>query len=216
MDNSGAGSVGASDAAVLALLADTSRAGRGGWGGGYGEGGYGFGGPYANMSSIQHGIANTAQMGENQADATREIIGQQVDSAGASFENLTRANEFASVNKGVADAVGRICDRLTSIELNNLRESADLARQIAACCCETQKGLLQAQLDAQKCCCETQKLVVAENAATRELINQNTIRAAVDQNNISSTVAGINAAAAANTAAIIAAIQASGGHHGRP
>lgn len=54
--NSGYGAIGASDAAVLALLADTSRAGRGGGygGGGYGGegyGGYGYGSAFANLSS---------------------------------------------------------------------------------------------------------------------------------------------------------------------
>ncbi len=86
------------------------------------------------------------------------------------------------------------------------REISANAKIAAECCCELKVEML-------KCCCETQKLVVTENAGTRELINQNTIRAAVDQNNISSTVAGINAAAAANTAAIIAALDRRP-HHG--
>lgn len=53
----GYGGIGAGDAAVLALLADTSRAGRGGgyggggYGGGEGYGGYGYGSSFANLSS---------------------------------------------------------------------------------------------------------------------------------------------------------------------
>ncbi|KKK93586.1 hypothetical protein LCGC14_2691420 [marine sediment metagenome] len=50
---SGGGNVGAADAAVLALLADTSRAGRGGmFGGGFGGEGGGFvGSPFASFGS---------------------------------------------------------------------------------------------------------------------------------------------------------------------
>lgn len=211
MDNTG-GSIGTGDAAVLALLADTARAGRGGYGYGMGgEGAYGgcFG-PYANASTIQHGIADAKQAGEDQADCTRAVVGAQIISTDKSLENLERNNSF-----------NRICDRLGANEaergrdnLQLFRELADARAEAAKCCCETQKELLKMQLESQKCCCETQKLIVSDGAATRELINQNTIRAAVDQNNISATVAGINAAAAANTAAIIAAIQANGGHHG--
>lgn len=65
------GGVGASDAAVLALLADTSRAGRGGgYGGGYGEGGgyggYGpFGGPSSNAVRIDRNNDSTIRNGQD-------------------------------------------------------------------------------------------------------------------------------------------------------
>jgi hypothetical protein len=197
MEN-GNGNIGASDAAVLALLADTSRAGRGGWGG---EGGYGgYGRMYTNPAALQHSI---------------EYVGRDARFHNESLrEQLTNQNMLAAVGAigtAVSGSENRVTDRLRDSELNALRETSDLARQIAACCCDTQKGLLEQALRMQECCCETQQLIRADGQQTRELINQNTIRAAVDANNITATAAAINGPAAANTAAIIAAIRE--GHH---
>ena len=102
---------------------------------------------------------------------------------------------FDAINKGLVDCEFRNIDRTTA--LSNLMIQGQ--KDAALCCCD-------AKLEALRCCCETQKLITAEASATRELINQNTIRVAVDANNITATVGGINAAAAANTAAIINAI----------
>lgn len=212
------GNIGASDAAVLALLADTGRAGNrsGGYGGeGYG-GGYGYHGtPFANTATIQHGIDNLGQKTEAQADCTREVLTAKNDQTFAALENLERANSF-----------NRICDRLNQIdtqfrdnifqqELRNSDRLRDIERELNANQRENSTRFCDMEKEMLKCCCETQNLIVSESAATRDLINQNTIRIAVDQNNISATVAGINSAAASNTAAIIAAIQ-SLNHHNHP
>lgn len=200
--NGGGGNIGAGDAAVLALLADTNRAGRGGWGGE----GYGCGGPYATPSSIQHTIG-----------CARDQLGQQANMQGEVANQQAILQAIASVGAGVVQSEARAVDIIRGIDLNTLRESADLSRQInsakfdissqlAACCCETQKGFLEQALKAQECCCETQKTVLEDGAKTRELIASQALRAAESQNNINATVAPI-----------VAAIQATcGGHHHGP
>lgn len=202
------GHIGTGDAAVLALLADTARAGRGGyggWGGYGGEGGIYGGTGFTSPSSVQHGLDFLSRQQTDQAACIRD-----------QFDNQNVRSALAAITAGQQSAEARVSDKLSNIQLNALRESADLARQIAACCCDTQKGFLEQALRQQECCCETQKLVQADGQKTRDIINENTIRAATDANNISATVGAINGAAAQNTAAIIAAIQGlnNGGHHG--
>lgn len=188
------GNIGTGDAAVLALLADTARAGRGHWGG---EGGYGYGfGPYTNPSALQHTLECARDQLAGQTQMQGEIANQQA-----------LLDAISNTCQSVLQSETRISDRVRDIEINALRESADLARQLAACCCETQKGFLEQALEQQKCCCETQKLVHEEGQKTRDLINTNALRAATDANNVSATVGAINAAAAQNTAAIVAAIR---------
>lgn len=230
------GNIGTGDAAVLALLADTARAGRGGYGGYWGGGGYGGEGGYGGLhgagfttpSSIQHGLDFLSRQQTDQAACIRD-----------QFDNQNIRGALAAITSGQQSAEARVSEKLSNTQLNSLRESADLARQIAACCCETQrevaatscetqklvaasscdaqKGFLEQALKAQECCCETQKLVFQENQRTRDVIMDNELRRATDANNVASTVGAINAAAAQNTAAIIAAIQSlngNGHHHG--
>lgn len=203
-DNNIGGNIGTGDAAVLALLADTARAGRGGYGGwGGGEGGFGYGfGPYTNPSALQHSVDCLGRQTTDQTQALRAL-----------FINDSLERGIGNVGQAIVNAEQRVTDRVRDNELNSLRESADLARQLAACCCETQKGFLEQALKQQECCCETQKLIVQDGQKTRDLIQDNALRAATDANNISATVGAINGAAAQNTAAIIAAIRESGGHH---
>lgn len=185
MENNG-GSVGAADAAVLALLADTSRAGRGGWGG---EGGYGAYAPYASVGTLQHTLGCARDQLSSQAEMNGNIAQQQAILAAIS-----------SVNTNVSQAEARATDRIRDNQINSLRESSDLARQLAACCCETQKGFLEQALKAQECCCETQKTVIEDGAKTRELISSHALQTARDQNNINATVAPIVAAIQATCA----------------
>lgn len=202
MDNSN-GSIGTGDAAVLALLADTARAGRGHWGG---EGGYGYGfGPYTSPSALQHTL-----------ECARDTLAGQGQMQGQIAQQQALLAAIAGVNATVTQAEGRATDRIRDNAINSLRESSDLARQIAACCCDTQKGFLQQALEQAKCCCETQKMICEDGQKTRDLINQNALRVAVDQNNVSATVGAINAAASQNTAAIVAAIRESCSNHHHP
>jgi len=216
MDTTPGGSIGTGDAAVLALLADTARAGRGGgWGvGGWGGEGGGYGSAYGNIANAVR-LDRNAQQTEDQADCTRNLFGQAFSSIQNAFENGTRDRQQAALSSQITNGEFRISDRLRDTELNSVRESADLARQIAACCCDTQKGFLEQALRQHECCCETQKVVMQENQKTRDQIMDNELRRATDANNINATVGAINGAAAANTAAIIAAIR-EGHHHPRP
>jgi hypothetical protein len=145
-------------------------------------------------------------------DCRNTVQEQSADLRGA-FASSQLKNAVEQLGGGQARMEGRIADTLAQHQLNTLREQADISRQIAACCCETQKALLQQSLESQKCCCETQKLVFQENQSTRDVIMQNELRRATDANNVSATVGAINAAAAQNTAAIIAAIQGLNNHH---
>jgi hypothetical protein len=209
------GNIGTGDAAVLALLADTARAGRGwgGWGGGYGgEGGYGGHGgaygPYASATALQHSVDRNAA-----ADIGRDIretVQEQSQDLRSAFANQNLKNAVEQIGGGQTQSERRIVDLLSGHQINALRENADFSRQIAACCCDTQKGfleqamkaqecccdtqklLLEQQLENQKCCCETQKLTFQENQNTRNMIMDNELRRATDANNVSATVGAIN------------------------
>lgn len=103
--------------------------------GGFGYGGCnaGYGSPYANLATIQHGIANVSQNVEDQADCTRQIVAAQVNSVDKSLTNLERNNSFQ-----------RICDDIQ--RLNNQRgqdmlylqtQMSNMAAENAKCCCDT-------------------------------------------------------------------------------
>lgn len=154
MTNETSSGVGFSDAGVLALLADTARAGnRGGFGGWGGEGG---GGGFLAASAIANGTAENAKIDgvsqkvEDQADCTRGVLASDIAGVNQSFENLTRANEF-----------NRVCDRLAQNDIRNtdnqfraeLRTNDRLlalqaemnanAREAAKCCCDTKLEMCQ-------------------------------------------------------------------------
>lgn len=121
-DNSGGGGVGFSDAGVLALLADTNRAGRGGgyWGG---EGG-GYGGPFATPSANAVRInRNSAQLADEARHTdTNRICDRMMDG-------------FGSITQGLFASEMRNGDRLRDVE----REMSANAREAANCCCDIQK-----------------------------------------------------------------------------
>jgi len=133
------GGVGTDQAATLALLADTARAGRG-WGYGHGgEGGYGCGSPFANVSTIQHGLRNNRQSIEDQADCTREVLGLGLDRLTNCFESAERARQFNGVTDQLFRTELRNGDRLRDVE----RDIAANAKEAAKCCCETQKEIIR-------------------------------------------------------------------------
>jgi hypothetical protein len=108
------GSIGADTAAVLALLTDTARAGRGGYGYGGGEGGYGhglFAGPSSNAVRI-----------DRNADTNRE-----------QHENILRA---------VSNTDAVIRDQSINNRLNAQdRQLCDLSKELATCCCENKTAI---------------------------------------------------------------------------
>jgi len=160
-----------------------------------GFGGYNYGGQYADVSSNAVRINRNEGVTRDAASCVTGVLGASLDRISAqNFEGRFNA-AITSLRDGQFQGELRLSDSLAAIRL----DAAHQAAAAAQCCCELKIEML-------KCCCETQKLVSAEGTATRELINQNTIRAAVDQNNINATVGAINANANANANAIVQAI----------
>lgn len=129
--------------------------GGGAWGAGYGGHGGGYG-VWASPSANAVRINRNAQQIEDQADCTREVLGQQMDNTARAFDAATRANEFS-----------RVCDNLNALDRRNSDDSfraelrlsdrlADLAAAQAKCCCDTQLSFKDVALEQQKCCCDTQ------------------------------------------------------------
>lgn len=167
-----AGEIDSASAATWALLTDTARAGRGGYGYGSGEGGYGGGfGPWASPSS----------------NAVRIQEGNRAVAAG--MENLLDQNQFASTNSNITEC----CNRTTDIQVNGEFRTSDRLRDVERqivnarfeskdCCCETQKEIIQTKAALQLENCKNTALleakIAAEGTATRELINGNALAAA--------------------------------------
>ncbi len=178
MDNS---SLNATEIAVGSLLAN-----RGGGGYGGGAWGGGVGGPFADFSSNAVRINRNNEVNRMGIDGVRDLT------------ELNMINDkFSALNSSLGVS-----------NINSLREMSDLSRQIAECCCNTQLSLKDMTLENFKCCCETQKLIQSDGQLTRDLINAKEIQRLTDANNITATIAPIIASQNANTAAIIAAIQA--------
>lgn len=199
MENNG--SLNATEIAVGSLLAGRHGYGDGGaWGGGYA--GYG---PWASPS------ANAVRLNRN-ADATSTGF------AGVhqSFDSAERSRQVNTLTRDIKDVDKDICDKLGEIQVNQLRENADLSRQLAQCCCDNQLVAKDVLAKVAECCCETQKEVVSDGQKTRDLINANALRVAESANNVNATVSAINGAAAQNTAAIIQAINNLCHHHPHP
>lgn len=202
------GAIGASDAATLALL----YGGNGGYGRGGGIG-VGAGGHYGGGSLYTGNNVLAAEAHAN-GTATKEAIDGNADLIRAqanNFENQTRAAQVAGIQMQTSDQTTRICDRLNTMEINSLRDQADSAAALAKCCCDSQLATK-----------DTQALVLAENSATRELIQANALKEVEREldksdraNNTNTTIGAITANANSNTAAIVAAINANGNGRGR-
>lgn len=193
--------------------------GYGGMGGVFG-GGYpmgmgigvnaGYGSPYANLATVQHGIQHAETSAHNDATCNREVYSQGLNNALGRLDQLQNDNKFESTNTNMTNGFNRICDKITADNTSNLIRSAEnnlnLFREIAAIRAESAQQTCNIEKEMLKCCCEQQKVTMQEAATTRELINQNTIRAAVDANNVSATVNGIGQLMSAQTNALVNAI----------
>jgi len=166
-----------------------------GFGAGCGGGFFGRGGGadcganYANLATLQHGV-----------DHTRGCVREGNEQVLRSFSENHISDQFMQQN----NTLGQYMLQIT--------------REMAVSQAATAKGFADQALEFCKCCKDNEILTITEASKTRELINSNELRKAVDANNISATVGGINANANQNTAAIIQAIQSipSGHHHGHP
>jgi len=162
------GNVDAGSAATLALLADTARAGRGGgyWGGG--EGGF-YGGPYANLSSLQHGIHHTDENVKCEGDKTRINTDAKAERVFAGIENIERTFSF-----------NRICDRLTDVDQRNtdnqFRAELRTNDQIASIREQMTKDAAAAAL----CCCKLEAQAAKDHGETQAAIAA--INAKIDAN----------------------------------
>lgn len=190
-----------------ALLTQAMTGFRGGCGNGCGgSNGAWFGGgaggvpvaPYAGLTSIMHGVKNVNEC------------------VRAGNENLQREFSFNHQN-----------DLLFSQNQQMGRNMLQLTGDIKDSSAATQAGFSSVLLEMCKCCkdghiltiqegCKTRELVREEGTKTRELMLTTELRKAVDQNNITATVSGINTQANANTQAIIQAIQGIGHHPHHP
>lgn len=164
-ENMSNGNIGTDTAAVLALLADTSRAGRGGLYGFGGEGGFGCAGPYATMSSVQHGL-----------DCNRQVYQTGNQTVLTGLENLERANSFQNVCDSIARHDTRNSDGQFQMELRNSDRTAAL-----------QQAINDSRAEAKDCCCDI-RLELSQKE-TRDVerfcelkANQAAIEAKIDAN----------------------------------
>lgn len=166
------GTVGTDTAGILALLADTSRAGRGNFYGG-GEGGNGGFGPWAGPAS------NAARI-----ESVGKTVGLEANCINGTLESLTRTLASDATNKNISDANGRICDRLSAMEAQSARDLLQVTRDQN-----------DARAEAAKCCCDIQLQAANDKAELKSEIKdlevsrlKDELAKARDANNISATV----------------------------
>jgi len=137
--------VGFTDAGVLALLADTARAGRGNgyWGG---EGG-GYGGPFASPSANAVRLERNNQRLEDQA---RHRDSDRI--CDRMSEGFTTAAQFAFQGEL------RTNDRIRDLE----REMAANAREAANCCCDIKEKVAGVESRLALQACEDKAQIIAE------------------------------------------------------
>lgn len=183
------GSIGASDAATLALLYGGGRGGYGGYGGGIGVGAGGGGGYHGGHYMADPIVAANAHV---DGSAVKEAIDCNARTATAgiggmvqSFENGNRQQQFFELSREHTDLERRINDQ-NAAQVGTMN---DLRAEAAKCCCETQKAIAEAAKDAAKCCCDAQlqqckdtadlkALIIAENAETRNQMRGDALAAA--------------------------------------
>ncbi|MCK5611264.1 hypothetical protein KAR91_55855 [Candidatus Pacearchaeota archaeon] len=181
------GSIGASDAATLALLY--------GGGGGYGRGGgigvgYGGGGGYGG--SMLH-AGNSVLAAEAHADGSGrgENIKANRDFSTIGFNSITSDNResriqdsFRDLFRNNADDSRRNDDKFAEVERRSDDRTAAVLGQINDHRAESTNSIHRAEVSSLKnhcevkekiaeCCCETQKLIVSsETRLTERLLNQ--------------------------------------------
>jgi hypothetical protein len=112
--------------AVLTSAMSGGFGGRGGaWGGNYGS-------PFADFGSNAVRLNRNAQMTENQADCTREVLGLGLSNITNAFENADRSAQFTNVKDGQFQSELRTNDRILALQA----EVNANARVAADCCCD--------------------------------------------------------------------------------
>lgn len=149
MEN-GNGSIGASDAATLALLYGGNR------GGGIGVGAGGYDG-YGNVGNAVR-LDRNAQQVEDQADATRNFIAAGAAGISGAFENAERSRQFTAIRDGQFQSELRTNDRLLALQA----EMNVNAKAAAACCCELKL----------ENCKNTSTILAAVNAGDQKILDK--------------------------------------------
>lgn len=149
--------------------------------------GYGYNAGYLREGALADGTALKAAIDCHSAEFGAGL--DRVSAQNAETRNILKLDEIL---KGQSDLEFRSLDRQRDIE----------------------KQLYDNAAAAASCCCETQKLIVAENAKTRDLINNNTIadlnRQLSDCKSEKASLATINATQAtinSQTAIILGALE---------
>lgn len=186
------GSIGASDAATLALLYGGGGGGYGGYGRGggigvgYGGGGYGGGGMLYPGNSVLAAEAHANGTSVKEAiDCNSKFSAASAQGMMQAFENGNRQQQFFELSREHTDLERRLNDQnAAAIATQN-----DVRSEVAACCCETQKSIAEAAKEAAKCCCDAQlqqckdtadlkALIISENAETRNQMRGDALAAA--------------------------------------
>lgn len=201
MDNS---SLNATEIAVGSLLAGNNRGGGGAWNNGQGD-------VWATQGSNAVRINRNAQQNENLSDSINSGIGALADD-----------NKFQTTNQNITTGHARICDNLNNTALRGAvdggndkviltRQLADIQRQIDACCCENQKGMLQMKSDLLLEMCKNTHLLEDKIRDNKDEIFVNrTEMLAIESRGTTAELA--KAQARINQLEIIAALPS--GHHG--
>lgn len=141
--NNGFGSNGWGDLAALIVVA-----GLFGWGnGGFGVGGNGRGGSYATQADISAGFANSEIM----SDLNDIILNQ---SQGFAAVQQTLCQGFSGVNSTVTNGFTNLNTNLASMAYNTQSGFNSISRELADCCCTTQRNIDSLRYDMSRGFCD--------------------------------------------------------------
>jgi hypothetical protein len=221
MENVNAGQINAADLATLSLIGR----GYGGYGGiGVGAGSHGgsyYGGYGHNLYAGNSVLAAEAHADGTAQGAVSKHTLDMIALQGDRFEDATRAKEFGDIRMAVANTRETLSREMGDNRVEAIRIAGDNRVELA-------NRLADMAKDCAKCCCETQKLVIEEGTKTRELVNARALddcqRALGDEkgkNSDNMTVNAIANAMQSQTATLLQVINNNcnnngGGHgHGR-
>lgn len=145
------------------------------WGGAYGP--YGQS-QYANQSAIMHGIKANAQFAENHTDC----LAADIDSIKDIQEVREILRGFATIQEEISRNAMSTAKNFSDVQLENCKNTAELSKQLAKCCCDNQLGLEQVKNNQAQM--ELRLTSQANENTTKiiDAINQQTVQDLRDQN----------------------------------
>lgn len=151
--NNGFGSNGWGDLAALIVVA-----GLFGWGnGGFGIGGGNRGGACATQADLSAGFANSEIM----SDLNDILLGQ------ASMQNFINQG-FSGLNATVTNGFAGVNNAICTLGYQNAQLINGLSRELADCCCTTQRAIDSVKLENERNTCS---IINAANANTRAILD---------------------------------------------